>query len=38
MFILFNSRLGCLASLVISAVVTLILLAACGGMHFIIGR
>lgn len=38
MLIFFNNRLGCVASFVISAIVTLILLAACGGIHFIIGR
>lgn len=38
MFLFFNSRLGCLASLAISAVATLILLASCGGLHYISGR
>jgi|GEM_PF-2670981 len=38
MFLFFNNRMGCGASLLISAVITLVLLASCGGLHFITGR
>lgn len=38
MFVFFNNRVGCLGSLAISALVTLFLLAACGGLHFITGH
>ncbi len=34
MFVFFNNRMGCLGSLVISAIVTLVLLAITGIVHF----
>ncbi len=34
MFLFFNNRIGCLTSLVISAIVTFVLLAITGILHF----
>jgi hypothetical protein len=34
MFLFFNSRLGCLSSIVISAIVTVVLLVTTGLLHF----
>jgi len=33
-FLFFNSRMGCLGSIVISAIVTIMLLAVTGVLHF----
>lgn len=38
MFLFFNNRMGCGLSLLISVIVTLFLLASCGGLHYITGH
>jgi hypothetical protein len=37
-FLFFNNRLGCGLSVLISVIVTLALLAACGELHLISGH